>query len=164
MRIAVHYNTALALACLTYSILLWLVFMVLALAVCGKGLLSVRGLMLVINSFVFLLVSVGITYLISFLAYNPNILNMWSNVIGLCMSFLCGVFIPMEFLGKNVIKAAHFLPAYWYIRTDELCTQYTGTSGELKTYAMYLGIQLLFAFAAFSAALVISRYKKDSVL
>lgn len=38
-------------------------FMVLALAVCGKGLLSVRGLMLVINSFVFLLVSVGITYL-----------------------------------------------------------------------------------------------------
>lgn len=63
---AVHYNTALALACLTYSILLWLVFMVLALAVCGKGLLSVRGLMLVINSFVFLLVSVGITYLISF--------------------------------------------------------------------------------------------------
>ena len=120
--------------------------------------------MLVINSFVFLLVSVGITYLISFLAYNPNILNMWSNVIGLCMSFLCGVFIPMEFLGKNVIKAAHFLPAYWYIRTDELCTQYTGTSGELKTYAMYLEIQLLFAFAAFSAALVISRYKKDSVL
>ena len=89
---------------------------------------------------------------------------MWSNVIGLCMSFLCGVFIPMEFLGKNVIKAAHFLPAYWYIRTDELCTQYTGTSGELKTYTMYLGIQLLFAFAAFSAALVISRYKKDSVL
>lgn len=63
-------------------------------------------------------------------------------------------------LRKNVIKAAHFLPAYWYIRTDELCTQYTGTSGELKTYAMYLGIQLLFAFAAFSAALVISRYKK----
>ena len=59
---------ALALACLTYSILLWLVFMVLALTVCGKGLLSVRGLMLVINSFVFLLVSVGITYLISFLA------------------------------------------------------------------------------------------------
>lgn len=160
----VRHNTALALACLTYSILLWLVFMVLALAVCGKGLLSVRGLMLVINSFVFLLVSVGITYLISFLAYNPNILNMWSNVIGLCMSFLCGVFIPMEFLGKNVIKAAHFLPAYWYIRTDELCTQYTGTSSELKTYAMYLGIQLLFAFAAFSAALVISRYKKDSVL
>ena len=59
--------------------------MVLALAVCGKGLLSVQGLMLVINSFVFLLVSVGITYLISFLAYNPNILNMCSNVIGLCI-------------------------------------------------------------------------------
>lgn len=83
---------------------------------------------------------------------------------GCACHFYAVFLIPMEFLGKNVIKAAHFLPAYWYIRTDELCTQYTGTSGELKTYAMYLGIQLLFAFAAFSAALVISRYKKDSVL
>ena len=67
-------------------------------------------------------------------------------------------------LRKNVIKAAHFLPAYWYIRTDELCTQYTGTSSELKTYAMYLGIQLLFALRHLAQHWSFPVNKKDSVL
>lgn len=40
---------------------------------------------------------------------------MVSNVIALGMSFLSGVFVPIEFLGDGIIKIAHFLPAYWYI-------------------------------------------------
>lgn len=153
-------NMELGAACITYSLLIWVIFMVMAAVLSGKALWSVNGLMLITNSFVFLLFAGGITYLISFLSSNDNIVNMWSNIIGLGMSFLCGIFIPLDYLSDGVQKIAHFLPAYWYIKADQLCVNYSGSAADLKLYFSYLGIQVLFAGAVFAAALVASKYKK----
>ena len=35
-------------------------------------------------------------------------------------SFLCGAFVPAEFLPDFVLKIAHLLPSYYYINSNEL--------------------------------------------
>ena len=60
--------------------------------------------------------------------------SMVSNVIALGMSFLSGVFVPIEFLGDGIIKVAHFLPAYWYIMGARLID-----SGNIKVHRTCCG-------------------------
>ncbi len=59
--------------------------------------------------------ALGIVFLIGQVMKKAETVSMVSNVIALGMSFLSGVFVPIEFLGDGIIKAADFLPAYWYI-------------------------------------------------
>lgn len=83
---------------------------------------------------------------------------MISNVIALGMSFLCGVFVPLEYLGEGLIKAAHFLPAYWYITSANFIDTYVPGS-SLNELWVGLGIQLLFGAALISIGLAYSRMK-----
>lgn len=155
-------NIELSSACITYSLLLWCIFMALGICLYPDTFLHINGLLFAGNSLAFLIFTVSITYFVSFFANNDNVINMLSNIIGLGMAFLSGVFIPLEVLSSGVKKFAHFLPAFWYIKAADICTSYNGNTEKLTTYFAYLGIQLLFAAAFFAAALVTSKYKKET--
>lgn len=64
---------------------------------------------------VYLYVCVSITFLLGCFAKSYNSLTMMSNILGLGMSFLGGVFVPLEYMGDAVVKMAHILPSYWYV-------------------------------------------------
>ena len=147
------------LGAIIYAVIIWLIFMIAALILCGKMLLCREGLLAVLNSLVFMLVVLSMTLLISVLAPSPKATDMIANTIGLGMSFLCGVFVPQKFLGEAVINVAHFLPAYWFIRANNMLA---GISDELfssSKYFSYLGIELLFAVAIFSVVLLVAKTK-----
>lgn len=151
-----------ALGSVIYSFIIWLIFMIAALILCGNMILCKEGMLSVFNSFVFMLVVLSMTLLISVLAPSPNTIDMIANTVGLGMSFLCGVFVPQRFLGKAVLNAAHFMPAYWYVRTNNMIA---GISDELLTgskYLSFVGIQLLFAISFFSVVLLIAKTKSGS--
>lgn len=63
----------------------------------------------------FLFVSISLTFLLSCFLKTNNSLTMMSNILGLGMSFLGGIFVPLEFMSDKVVKAAHILPTYWYM-------------------------------------------------
>lgn len=154
-------NAELSSACISYSLLLWCIFMMLAAVLYRQHLFTVNGAMFMLNSIVFLLFTVSITYLVSLFAKNDNTMNVWSNILGLGMSFICGIFIPAEVLSSSVIAISQFFPASWYIKALKICSSYSNNLSDLRTYFGYLGIQLLFTIACFSAALVVSKYKKE---
>ncbi|MBO5459370.1 MAG: ABC transporter permease [Lachnospira sp.] len=154
-------NAELSSACISYSLLLWCIFMVLAAIIYKQHIFTINGAMFVLNSLVFLLVAVSITYLVSLFAKNDNTMNVWSNILGLGMSFICGIFIPAELLSSGVATVSQFLPASWYIKALKICSSYNNNGADLKKYFGYLGIQLLFTIACFSAALVVSKYRKE---
>lgn len=154
-------NAELSSACISYSLLLWCIFMVLAAIIYRQHIFTINGAMFMLNSLVFLLFTVSITYLVSLFAKNDNTMNVWSNIIGLGMSFICGIFIPAELLSSGVAAAAQFFPASWYIKALKICSSYNNNGADLNKYLGYLGIQLLFTAACFSAALVVSKYKKE---
>lgn len=141
-------------------LLIWLIFMVAAIGFNG-GMFTGILWYAVLNSFVFLLVAAAISILVSIVVSNYNILNVLNQVIGLGMSFLCGVFVPQSMLSDGVLKAGQFLPAYWYVRANNMLA---GTSGEVfqpRTFFQYLGVECLFAVALFALIFAVQKAKHD---
>ncbi len=121
----------------------------------GKDMLNLSGLLNVVNLLCYMLVALAIAFVVSRLIKKEDMLNMIANIISLGMAFLCGIFVPREFLGKNVIKLAHFLPAYWYSQAVNVLEHFSpALLPELMTY---MGIQLLFALVIVVLGLVIAR-------
>ena len=63
--------------------------------------------------------------------------------------------MPEEFLSDGIIKAAHFLPAYWYNQAVKNIDFHPVK--ELGFIFMCMGIQLLFAAAIIVVALRITK-------
>ena len=114
------YNRNLLLSNSVFMIALWLVYIVLAYILLGDIVFSNHGLICIINSFVFSMCALSIAFLIGNLVSNKNAITGIVNVIALGSSFLCGCFVPVEYLPKSVLAIAHILPSYWYIRTNNL--------------------------------------------
>lgn len=113
------HNQVLLLSNLLLSLVLWIVYVGLSIVLCGKIVFTSYGLICIMNSLIFTLCSLTIAFLISTLVNNKNAINGIINVVALGSSFLCGAFVPVEFLPKSVLKFAHILPSYWYINTNE---------------------------------------------
>lgn len=112
----------------------------------------------ILNSGCLALVSAGMAYLIGTIAKNDMALSAIANVIGLGMSFLCGVFVDMSILGKGVKMAAHFLPVYWYETANITLYEYSTLSMEQRNGVwMSFGIQVAMAIACLCIAFVIKK-------
>jgi len=128
----------------------------------GADALSARGLLFGLNMLCFVVVSLGIVFLLGQIVKKTSILSMISNVIGLGMSFLCGVFVPLEMLGDGIIKAAHFFPAYWYIVAARAIDNYNPGKAMGEMW-MAMGIQILFGIAFVCVGLAYARTKVKQV-
>lgn len=62
----------------------------------------------------------SIAFALGNLIKNKDIINSIINVIALGSSFLCGAFVPIEFLPDSVLKIAHILPSYYFINNNEV--------------------------------------------
>lgn len=112
-------NRSLLIGNTLFAIVLWLIYVIISGILVGKIIFSSYGLIYIINSFIFTICTVAIAFLISKLVKSPNAINGIVNVVALGSSFLCGAFVPMEWLPKGVLNIAHALPTYWYILSNE---------------------------------------------
>ncbi len=115
-----EYNRKLLLSNALFSFILWLFYIVLSFIILGSIMFTPNGLIYILNSFVFSLCALSIAFLIGNTMNNKNAINGIVNVVALGSCFLCGAFVPMELLPDSVLKIAHILPSYWYIKTNEL--------------------------------------------
>lgn len=113
------HNRLLLKSSLVYVIFIWLLFSILALILLGKSLLSLKGLLYILNTLLFSVNALTFGLLISSFI-NKNSVGGVVNVVALGSAFLCGAFIPTEFLGNSVLKLAHILPTYYFINTNNL--------------------------------------------
>lgn len=158
-------NIQIGLGCATYSMGVWVIFLLISIVMYGPAhIFSANGLLCILNTLVFLLISSAITLFISTFSIKGNVLSMVSNVIGLGMSFLCGIFVPQWLLGETVLAVSRFLPAYWYIRILNMLSGFSGDPFSMHTYWSCIGVELLFLFAIFAAYLVANQQRQKSVL
>ncbi len=154
-------NKQITLGCIVYSFILWLILMIIGGVFGGfNNLFATKGLLCMLNSFIFLLICISITLLISIFTTSDNVLNMIANCIGLGMSFLSGIFVPQWFLGDTVLSIARFLPAYWYIKTNNMLSGFSGDKISYPNYWTYIGIEFIFFIAIFSIYLLASKQRK----
>ncbi|MBQ8960917.1 MAG: ABC transporter permease [Ruminococcus sp.] len=134
----------------------WLIFMVAGVILNG-GLFSGRAWLAVLNSLIFSLVAAFTAILVSSFDVSDNVVSLITQIIGLGMSFLCGIFVPMEMLSSGVLTAARFLPAYWYVRANNMISGVEAFSG--RDVMLFMGIELAFALALAVITLLIRRMK-----
>lgn len=114
------HNNKILLASIVFSSIVWLLFVIIGVIVVGDIMFSIRGLISIINSFIFTFCALTLSILISSITNNKNVISGIVNVIALGSAFLCGAFVPAEYLPSSVLNFAHILPAYYYINSNDL--------------------------------------------
>lgn len=149
-------NFQLILGHIVIGLGVWLICIIFPIILYGKEVLNDPHLpYYLLNSFLMMLVSLSIAFLISSFPIKEEIINGIVNTISLGMSFICGVFVSMDILGKGIKTVAHFLPVYWYeIVNNTLADNASLTTSQMQTLLQGYGIQLLFAAAFFCVAMV----------
>lgn len=114
------YNMNLLLSNCLFALVLWAIYVVISVILIGNIMFTLHGLVYILNSFVFTICAVTIAFLIGSIVLNKNAINGIVNVVALGSSFLCGAFVPMEWLPDSVLNIAHILPTYYYIKNNEM--------------------------------------------
>lgn len=155
------YNRKLLLSSSLFAVSLWLSYVVLSLILVGDIMFTIHGIMYSINSFIFSICALTIAFLIANLVSNKNAINGIINVIALGSSFLCGAFVPMEWLPDSVLKIAHILPSYYYISTNEMLKQLEIFNFDtIKPIIINIGIIVIFTIVFIIITNIISKRKR----
>ena len=112
----------------------------------------------ILNMLVYACVALSLAFLVSKLTQSEQILSMCANVISLGMAFLCGIFVPREFLSDTVMAIAHFLPAYWYANATDAIDNFASGSSVSGIFVS-MGVQMLFAVLFILVGVIVDRYK-----
>ena len=113
-----------------------------------------------LNSFIFLIVSISLGYFIGIIGHNLEAISAYGTILSLAFSFLGGVFVPLSVMSENVKSFSRFVPTYWYTKTNDLLMNLSEVSAKLRE-EIFIGyfVQLCFALAIFCIALVFSKKK-----
>lgn len=114
------HNSLLMLSSFVYSLIVWVLFSLLSVILLGKDMICLRGILYFVNTFMFVMPSLSFGILISTLVNNKDSIGGIVNVVSLGSAFLCGAFIPTEYLPKIVLSIAHVFPAYYFIDSNNL--------------------------------------------
>ncbi len=126
-----------------------------------ENMMSYNGLLLSINALIFTIAALSISYLVGLLIKSRNAQSAVANVLALGFSFISGVFVPQEFLSDKVLTFASLNPTYWYIKANNaIGTMSNFSFDNLSPVFTYMLIELGFALAIFSVALVVSKQKR----
>ncbi len=156
----IRQNTQLFLGYLVLGIGVWALCMLLPVLLYGKDFLfDANKFLYMANVFALTLVSLAVSFTVGTVVQKPEIVSSVVNVLSLGMSFLCGVFVSMDVLGKGVQTAAQFLPFYWYeIVNETLAMHMNFTLEQWLEIGKGLGIQLLFAAAVLCVGTMADQY------
>lgn len=155
------HNKYLLRASFVYSIIVWLLFMLLGTILFSNTILSLRGLVYALNLFIFIFTSLTLAILLSTLIDNKDAVNGIVNVISLGSAFLCGAFIPTEWLPETVIKISRIFPTYWYVNSNDLLASLqTINMTSLNQVIINMIVMLVFALIFIIINNIVSKKKQ----
>lgn len=155
------HNKYLLRASFVYSIIVWLLFMLLGTILFSNTILSLRGLVYAINLLIFIFTSLTLALLLSTLIDNKDAVNGIVNVISLGSAFLCGAFIPTEWLPESVITISRIFPTYWYVNSNDLLASLqTINMTSLNQVIINMIVMLVFALIFIIINNIVSKKKQ----
>lgn len=155
------HNKLILKASFLYSIIVWLLFMILGIILFPDTVISLRGLIYTINAFIFTFASLTLALLISSLSSNKNVITGIANVVCLGSAFLCGAFIPTTWLPETVIKVSRVFPTYWYVNSNDLLSNLEKINlNSLEPIIINMLVVLLFSLIFIVLTNIISKKKQ----
>lgn len=118
-----EHNKLLLYSSFVYVFLIWLLYSILGVIIFKSEILNLKGIIYLGNTLIFSFVALTIALFISSVINNKNAISGIVNVFALGQAFLCGAFIPTEYLPDTVLKIAHILPSYYYINSNDILSK-----------------------------------------
>ncbi len=157
-------NVQLLLANLIFVMIYMVIFIAVGYIINKQRIINVNTLLFWLNSITFALVILSISYLIGISVKSRKAISAISTAASVGLAFLSGIFVQQEFLGAPVLKVASFTPVYWFVKANNTIVTVTQTTwSQLSVIASYMAIQLGFAVAIISIALVVSKRKRQQL-
>lgn len=154
------HNFLLLLSNATFAIVLWVFYILLSFILLGDVMATSHGVMYMVNSFVFTLCALTIALVLGTVMKNKEAINGIVQVIALGSSFLCGSFVPVQWLPKGVLKVAHILPSFWFIDSNErLKVMEVINLENLKPVFVNMAVVLLFSVVFIAIFNIVTRKK-----
>lgn len=153
-------NFQLVSANMLFALCVWAIMFSFAFLIFGKEFFDNLALYYGINTLVYLIVCVAISFLVGSLIKGKGAQAAVVNILSLGLSFLTGVFVPQEFLSKTALKIGAFTPTYWFVLANrKINAAGLGVKlfGGIITKELF--VQILFACVIFSVAIIIRRRK-----
>lgn len=155
------YNKYILLSSFIYSSIIWIIYVILSFIILGNIMFSLRGLIYILNTFVFCFTALTLALLISNLLKSKGAISGIVNVIALGQAFLCGAFIPSSFLGDNIIKISKVLPAYWYNNSNDLLSSIEVLNiSNLKYVIINMMVLIMFSIIFIVINNIVSKHKQ----
>lgn len=154
-------NNKLLLASVLFGTIIWILYVLLSFVIVGNIMFTSNCICMIILSFIFLIYCLSIGFLIASVINNKNAINGIINVIALGTSFLCGVFVNIEFLPSSVLNISKMIPNYYYIDAINKLTSIETISLEtLKPLLSNVIVLILFSLIFISLSMFISKKKR----
>lgn len=139
------YNRILLLGNALYAFVLWGLYVIMSFVFVGGTMASLNGMLFIANSFIFVICATALAFFVGNFVKNKDSINGIVNVIGLGSSFLCGAFIPLEWLPDSVKAIGHIYPTIYYVEANETIAKLEEFNFEtLKPIIINAGIVLAF--------------------
>nr|MBP3258625.1 ABC transporter permease [Bacilli bacterium] len=99
---------------------LYIIYMIFGYVLFKNLIFTPNGLLYVLNSFVYVICTVTIGFLIGTITQNRAAISGIINVVALGTSFLCGCFVPIEYMPESVVSLSKILPTHYFVSTNEI--------------------------------------------
>ncbi|WP_302630459.1 ABC transporter permease [uncultured Eubacterium sp.] len=155
------YNRIVLFSNAIVIVAMWILYMILSLILFKDTMFTANGLAFVLNSLVFALCGLSIGFLIGNITTNKAAIGGIVNVVALGTSFLCGCFVPFEYMPDYVLKIAHILPTYYFVANNQLIkTIESFNIDTLKPIFINVGVVLAFTIVFVTLSNYISKKKQ----
>jgi len=163
---SVSRNLQIAGASLVVALVAWVWVSVLGLVVFGSVLTGVSTsviALLLVSLLVYCSIPLAICFFLGQITGNELVLNAVGNIIGLTLSFLGGLWIPISLMNSTMQTVSHFVPTTYYgDAIMRLADMKTVSLNTLAPVFQNWAVILLFSVAIFAVALAIGRLRMQS--
>lgn len=140
---------------------IWFIYVTISIILYSNVMLTTNGLWFIINSFIFCITALTIGSFVGNLVKSKDAINGIVNVIALGSSFICGAFVPQEYLPEAVLNCAKILPSYWFITNNNTIASTTNFTKEIiNNIIIHMVIILIFSVIFIIANNIVSWKKR----
>lgn len=149
------FQSQLILGQVLFGFILSILILIPAVIMTGKEALNPKLGLYWLNLMVLILAILSFTFMLNNVLNNKHALSAVANIFSLGSSFLCGAFIPLEFLSGTTKALGSFLPSYYFVTGNE--SIFLGTDLWMRN----MGVQLLFALAFLMVGFYIAKTRQS---
>ena len=142
--------------------ILLLIYNALGLFVLGPNVVfSTNGLLMVLNSVILTIFAVTLALFLTNLIDKNNALLAIINIVSIGSSFICGVFVPAEWMPDVVTALAHAFPSFYYIDNNRIFSTLEQFDGEhLAPVFINFGILIASSIIVIALNNIVTRAKQ----